>query len=45
MTYGQDKQEGNGVADENMAQRIETMQKKLSHAIPLARDLRPLPTL
>src|SRR2546423_15568916 len=31
----QHKQEGDDVTDEPMAQRIETMQKKLSHPIPL----------
>jgi hypothetical protein len=32
---GQHEQEGNDVTDEPMAQRIETMQKKLRHSIPL----------
>src|SRR3954449_663011 len=42
----QDEQEGNDVTDESMAQRIETMQKKLSHSIPLdaSRWLRPQPS-
>jgi hypothetical protein len=40
---GQDKQEGNDVADEPMAQRIETMQKKLRHSIPLDASRQPRP--
>src|ERR1700736_450683 len=37
------EQEGDDVADEPMAQRIETMQKKLGHPIPLNQSLRPCP--
>jgi hypothetical protein len=33
---GENKQKGNRIADENMAQRIETMKKKLRHRNPLA---------
>src|SRR5881394_3679108 len=42
----QDEQEGNDVTDESMAQRIETMQKKLGHSIPLdaSQWLRPQPS-
>src|SRR6202171_483856 len=37
------EQEGDDVADEPMAQRIETMQKKLGHPIPLNQSRRPCP--
>jgi hypothetical protein len=30
----QDEQKGDDIADETMAQRIETMKKKLGHPIP-----------
>src|ERR1700687_5684225 len=39
----QHEQEGDDVADEPMAQRIETMQKKLGHPIPLNQSRRPCP--
>jgi hypothetical protein len=32
---GKHKQEGNDVADKAMAQRIETVKKKVGHRIPL----------
>ncbi len=32
---GQNEQKGDGVADEPMAQRVETVDKKLGHPIPL----------
>src|ERR1700753_1166943 len=35
---GQDEQEGDGITDEPMAQRIETMQKKLRHLVPLTQS-------
>src|SRR5712664_2517360 len=40
------EQEGNDVADEAVAQRIETMKKKLGHPIPLeqSREAAPLPS-
>jgi hypothetical protein len=34
----QDEQKGDDVADEAMAQGIETMQKKIGHPIPLMRS-------
>src|SRR5712672_4371660 len=37
------EQEGDDVADEPMAQCIETMQKKLGHPIPLNQSRRPCP--
>src|SRR3979409_1629682 len=37
------EQEGDDVADEPMAQRAETMQKKLGHPIPLNQCRRPCP--
>src|SRR6202158_1280854 len=37
------EQEGDDVADQAMAQRIETMQKKLGHPIPLNQSRRPCP--
>src|ERR1700724_1737620 len=37
------KQEGDDVTDEPMAQRIETMQKKLGHPISLQQSRRPCP--
>jgi uncharacterized metal-binding protein len=40
---GQDKQKGNDIADEKMAQIIETVQKKLDHPIPLVQSQRPRP--
>src|ERR1700694_3572005 len=39
----QHEQEGDDVADEPMAQHIETMQKKLGHPIPLNQSRRPCP--
>src|SRR6266853_7039573 len=39
----QHEQEGDDVTDEPMAQRIETMQKKLRHPIPLDQGQRPCP--
>jgi hypothetical protein len=43
---GQDEQERNRIADEPMAQRIETMKKKLGHPIPLdVGAARPVVTL
>src|SRR3977135_2711224 len=39
----QHEQEGDDVADEPMAQHIETMQKKLGHPIPLNQGRRPCP--
>src|ERR1700724_3887812 len=39
----QHEQEGDDVADEPMAQRIETMQKKLGHPIPLNQSRKPCP--
>jgi hypothetical protein len=42
----QHEQERNDVADESMAQRIETMQKKVGHSIPLKQGRWPCsPTL
>ncbi len=43
---GQDEQEGNDVAEEPMAQRIETMKKKFGHPISLDKSqrLRPQPS-
>src|SRR6185437_12875453 len=35
---GQDEQKGNCVTDEPMAQRIETMKKKLRHLVPLTQS-------
>jgi hypothetical protein len=40
---GQDEQEGNDVADESMTQRIETMQEKIRHQVPLDKSQRPRP--
>src|SRR5476651_2077648 len=40
---GEHKQEGDDVTDEPMAQRIETMQKKLGHPIPLKQSRKPCP--
>src|ERR1700761_6331037 len=40
---GQDEQEGDSVADEPMAQRIETMVENFRHSIPLSQSRRPLP--
>src|SRR5476651_1058527 len=40
---GEHKQEGDDVTDEAMAQRIETMQKKLRHPIPLTQSRKPCP--
>src|SRR5262245_37376548 len=37
------EQEGDDVADEPMAQRIETIQKKVRHPVPLDEGRRPLP--
>src|SRR6202521_4288134 len=39
----QHEQEGDDVTDEAMAQRIETMQKKLGHPIPLNQSRKPCP--
>src|SRR6266550_2738370 len=39
----QHEQEGNDVANKAMAQRIETMKKKLGHPIPLKQSRRPGP--
>src|SRR5882757_1377745 len=39
----QDEQEGDDVADEPMAQHIETMDKKLEHSIPLDKSQRLRP--
>ena len=39
----QNEQKGDNVTDEPMAQRIETMQKKLGHPIPLKQSRRPCP--
>src|SRR6202051_1939675 len=39
----QNEKEGDNVADEPMAQHIETMQKKLGHPIPLNQSRRPCP--
>src|SRR5258707_8833770 len=39
----QHEQEGDDVPNEPMAQRIETMQKKLGHPIPLNQSRRPCP--
>src|SRR6266853_3519119 len=43
---GQNEQKRNDVTDESMTQRIETMQKKLGHSIPLDANprLRPQPS-
>src|SRR5712692_3409348 len=38
---GEHKQEENDVADKAMAQRIETVKKKLGHPIPLTQGRRP----
>src|SRR5712692_6048574 len=40
---GEHEQEGDDVTDEPMAQRIETMQKKLGHSIPLDQSRKPCP--
>src|SRR5674476_1473206 len=40
---GKHEQEGDDVTDEAMAQRIETMQKKLGHPIPLNQSRKPCP--
>jgi hypothetical protein len=40
---GQDEQEGNCVAKESMAQRIETMDEKVDHRIPSPSAARPWP--
>src|SRR4030081_1318002 len=37
------KQKGNDVTNKPMAQRIETMQKKLGHWIPLSQSRKPCP--
>src|SRR3984885_12355758 len=37
------EQEGDDVTDEPVAQRIETMQKKLGHPIPLSQSRKPCP--
>src|SRR6267143_1075870 len=39
----QHEQEGDDVTNEPMAQRIETMQKKFGHPIPLNQSRRPCP--
>ena len=39
---GQDEQKGDHVADEPVAQRIETMKKKFGHPIPLVQGGRAL---
>src|ERR1700704_1916443 len=39
----QHEQEGNDVANKAMAQRIETMKKKLGHPIPRKQSRRPCP--
>jgi hypothetical protein len=40
---GQDEEERDHVTDEPMAQRIETMQEKLGHSIPLNQGRKPCP--
>src|SRR5664279_6658631 len=40
---GEDEQKGDHVTDEPMAQRTETMQKKLGHPIPLNQSRKPCP--
>src|ERR1700682_5881191 len=39
----QDEQKGDRVTDEHMTQRIETMQEKLGHPIPLKQSRKPCP--